>query len=214
MVWGRLYLWLYLLLPSVFLWHWRLPWWRRLGTDRALVVFSILGMSVSLLAIIIGAQYGLAFRLDWFPISGWEAGWAGLPYLALPVLLYVISGLGADVRFYRAIFIEELGKEYVRAAEARGVPFSRILLRHVLRNAAVPIVTQLAIALPYLFTGSLLLENFFGIPGLGNLSVTALNASDLPVIQAMVVVGSVLYMAANLLGDLLYAAVDPRVRLS
>ncbi len=187
--------------------------WHRRWVDRLLVILSVFGMSLSLLAVIIGAQYLLAFRLDAFPISGWEAGLAGLPYLALPILIYVVSGMGADVRFYRTLFVEELGKDYVRAAEARGIPFARVLLRHVLRNAAVPIITQLAIALPYLFTGSLLLENFFGIPGLGNLSVTALNASDLPVIQAMVVVGAVLYMLANLLGDVLYAVADPRVRL-
>jgi len=186
----------------------------KLGMDRALVILSVLGMSFSLLAIIIGAQYLLAFRWDLFPISGWEPGWRGLPYLALPIGLWVVSQIGADTRYYRTLIIEELQKDYVRAAQARGVPGYRILGKHVLRNAALPIITQLTMALPTLFTGSLLLENFFGIPGLGNVSVSALNASDLPVIQAMVVVGAVLYMLANLLGDILYALFDPRVRLS
>jgi peptide/nickel transport system permease protein len=188
--------------------------WRGRWLDKALVLAAILGMSVSLLAIIITAQYLLAFRLDLFPISGWEAGPGGWPYLALPIVIWIASQFGPDMRYYRALIIEELGREYVRAAEARGLPYPRILTRHVLRNAAAPIITQLALALPYLFTGSLLLENFFGIPGLGNLSIAALNASDLPVIQAMVVVGAAIYMLANLLGDLLHAAVDPRVRLS
>jgi len=187
--------------------------WRRKKIDRILVTLSVLGMSISILAFIIGAQYLLAYHWNVFPISGWEAGWQGLPYLALPILLWVISQLGSDVRFYRAVFIEEYGREHVRAAEARGLGFGRILIWHVLRNGCGPIITQLSMGLPTLFTGSLLLENFFGIPGLGNLGVNAINASDLPVIQALTVVGALLYMTGNLIGDLLYALADSRVKV-
>lgn len=181
--------------------------------DRTLVVLAVCGMSLSVLAFIIGAQYLFAFRAGWFPISGWEPGLRGLPYLALPVLIWVVASLGSSVRFYRAVFIEEIQREYVITARAKGLAWPRILLRHVLPNAMIPILTQLVIELPMLFTGSLLLENFFGIPGLGNMSINAINASDLPVIKAITFLGALIYIGANILGDVLYAVVDPRVRV-
>jgi peptide/nickel transport system permease protein len=182
--------------------------------DRLLVVLSVCGMSLSVLAFIIAAQYLFAFRAGWFPISGWEPGVTGLPFLALPILIWIAASLGASVRFYRAVFIEEMRREYVVTARAKGLAWPRVLVRHVLPNAMIPILTQLVMELPMLFTGSLLLENFFGIPGLGNMSVNAINASDLPVIKAMTFIGSMLYITANIGGDALYAWFDPRVRVS
>jgi peptide/nickel transport system permease protein len=181
--------------------------------DRTLVVLSVAGMSLSVLAFIIGAQYLFAFQGGWFPISGWEPGLRGLPFLALPVLIWVAASLGASVRFYRAVFLEEMRKEYVVTARAKGLAWPRILTRHVLPNAMIPVLTHLVMELPMLFTGSLLLENFFGIPGLGNMSISAINASDLPVIKTMTFIGALLYIGANILGDALYAVVDPRVRI-
>jgi peptide/nickel transport system permease protein len=182
--------------------------------DRLLVVLAVCGMSLSVLAFIIAAQYLLAFRAGWFPISGWEPGFEGIPFLVLPVLIWVAAQLGANMRFYRAVFVEEMRKEYVVAARAKGLTWPRVLVRHVLPNAMIPILTQWVMELPMLFTGSLLLESFFGVPGLGHMSVNAIYASDLPVIKAMTFIGSILYLAANILGDALYARFDPRVRVA
>jgi peptide/nickel transport system permease protein len=181
--------------------------------DRLLVTLSVAGMSLSVLAFIIGAQYLFAFKAGWFPISGWEPGLSGVPFLALPVAIWVAASVGSAVRFYRAVFLEEMRKEYVITARAKGLAWPRILSRHVLPNAMIPVLTHLVMDLPMLFTGSLLLENFFGIPGLGNMSISAINASDLPVIKAITFVGAVLYIGANILGDALYVVVDPRVRV-
>lgn len=186
---------------------------RRRWPDRALVVVSVLGMSVSILAFIIGAQYLFAYRFDLFPISGYESGPRGLPYLALPALIWIVSQLGADVRFYRAVILEEAGREYVVTARAKGLSMSRAMVRHVLRNALIPITTRVMMEIPLLFTGALLLENFFGIPGLGNAIIRGLNAGDFPVIQAFTIFGSIIYIFFNLLGDIVYALVDPRVKL-
>lgn len=182
--------------------------------DRLLVLFSVLGLSISILVLIIGAQYLFAFRLDLFPISGYERGVRALPFLALPMLIWIFNQLGADVRYYRAVFIEELGRDYVVTARAKGLSMGRVLVSHVLKNAMLPILTRVATDLPLIITGSLLLESFFGIPGLGDMSIRAVNASDLPVIKAVTLFGAAAYIAANLLGDLLYAVFDPRVRLS
>lgn len=187
--------------------------YHRRWPDRLLVIVSVLGMSVSILAFIIAGQYIFAFEQGLFPISGWEPGLEGLPYLALPILIWVTASLGQDVRYYRTVFLEEQGRDYVTTARAKGLSNRRTMLVHVLKNAMIPIITRMVLTLPFLFTGSLLLENFFGIPGLGNMSINALNASDFPVIKAMTFVGALLYVAANLLGDILYSLVDPRVRL-
>jgi peptide/nickel transport system permease protein len=188
--------------------------YRNRWPDRLLVAFAVAGMSISMLAFIIAAQYVFAFKAGWFPISGWEPGLRGAPYLVLPVAIWLAASLGSAVRFYRAAFIEEMRREYVVTARAKGLAWPRILSRHVLPNAMIPVLTHLVMDLPMLFTGSLLLENFFGIPGLGNMSISAINASDLPVIQAMTFIGALLYLGANILGDVLYAVVDPRVRTS
>jgi peptide/nickel transport system permease protein len=188
--------------------------YRNRWPDRLLVVLAVAAMSLSMLAFIIGAQYVFAFQRGWFPISGWEPGLRGIPFLALPILIWVAASTGSAVRFYRAVFIEEMRKEYVLTARAKGLAWPRILTRHILPNAMIPVLTHVVMELPMLFTGSLLLENFFGIPGLGNMSINAINASDLPVIQAMTFFGAVLYLGANILGDVLYAVADPRVRVS
>lgn len=188
--------------------------YRNRWPDRLLVVLSVTGMSLSILAFIIAAQYLFAFKGGWFPISGWDPGLTGVPFLVLPILIWVVSSLGSSVRFYRAVFTEEIQREYVVTARAKGLTWPRVLVRHVLPNAMIPILTLLVMELPMLFTGSLLLENFFGIPGLGNMSVNAINASDLPVIKAMTFIGAALYLGANIVGDLLYAWFDPRVRVS
>ena len=184
------------------------------AADRLLVVISVFGMSISILALIIGAQFLLAYKYDFFPISGFETGRRGIPYLALPMLIWIANQVGGDVRYYRSVLLEEIGREYVITARAKGLSRGRAMRIHVLRNAMIPIVTRLVMEVPLLFTGSLLLENFFGIPGLGNMSINALNASDFPVIEAVTLFGSVLYILANLIGDVLYAVFDPRIKLS
>lgn len=177
--------------------------------DRVFVVVAVALMSINYLVWIVAGQYVLGFRLGWFPVWGFES-WR---YLLLPVGIGVISGLGGSLRFYRTIVLEELYKGYVRTAFAKGVSRRGVLFRHVLKNALIPILTNVALALPYLYTGSLLLESFFGIPGLGYLGVNAVNSSDVDVLRAIVLIGSVLYLAANLLTDVAYALVDPRVKL-
>lgn len=178
--------------------------------DRTMVMAGVALMSVNYLVWIVGGQYLLAYRLGWFPVWGF-ASWA---YLALPVLIGTFSGLGAGVRFYRTIVLDELYKDYVRTASAKGLSRTAVLFRHVLKNAMIPVITNVVLSIPFLYTGSLLLESFFGIPGLGYLGVNAINDSDVDVVRAIVVLGSALYLAANLVADLCYAAVDPRVKLT
>ncbi len=188
--------------------------YRNRWQDRLLVLASVLGLSLSVLALIIGSQYLFAFRLDLFPISGYERGFRALPFLALPMLIWIFNQLGGDVRYYRAVFIEELGKDYVVTARAKGLSMARVMATHVLKNAMLPVISRVSTDLPAVITGSLLLESFFGIPGLGDMSIRAVNASDFPVIKAVTLFGAAAYIAANLAGDLLYAVFDPRVRLS
>jgi peptide/nickel transport system permease protein len=177
--------------------------------DRLITFVSVATMSVNYLVWIIVGQYWLAFRLGWFPVWGMESP----RHLILPVLIGIASMLGGNVRFYRTVLLEETRREYVRTARARGAGRFRILFRHVLPNAMIPILTHVSVSLPFLYTGSLLLESFFGIPGLGYVGVNAIAGSDADVLRAVVLIGSILYMAANLLTDLLYAVADPRVRL-
>ncbi len=177
--------------------------------DRMAVVVSVILMSVNYLVWIVASQYIFAYRLRWFPIWGFES----LSYIALPVLIGVITGLGSNVRFYRTIMLDEMYRDYVRTAFAKGVGRSGVLFKHVLKNAMIPIITNVVIAIPFLYTGSLLLETFFGIPGLGSMGVNAINSSDVDVLRAIVFIGAVIYVAANLLTDICYALADPRVKL-
>ncbi len=179
-------------------------------TDRMLVALSVLGMSVSFLVVIIFGQYFFGYYLNLFPV--W--GWGDARYIALPAVLSILCGVGPNVRFYRAVFVGELGSNYLRTAAAKGCSGERIFSVHLLRNAAIPIITRSTAVLPFLFTGSLLLESFFGIPGLGYAGIEALNNSDLQLLKALVIVSALLFVFFNLLADLLYAWADPRVRLN
>jgi peptide/nickel transport system permease protein len=182
--------------------------------DRAGVFLCVLGMSVSMLLYIIGAQYLIGKLLRWFPISGFDPSPAVvLRFLALPLVVGVVSGVGSDVRFYRTVLVEETTRDYVRTARAKGCGDFRLMACHVLRNAMIPILTNVVIAIPFLFTGSILLESFFGIPGLGSITVDAINGNDFATLRTMVYIGSLLFVVGQILTDVSYALVDPRVRL-
>lgn len=179
--------------------------------DAAAVFACIVLMSISGMFYIIGGQFAVAKLLKLAPISGYQEGaWR---FLVLPVLIGVVSGLGAGARWYRTIFLEEGGKDYVRAARARGVGDFAVLGRHVLRNGMIPILTGVVVVLPLLFTGSLITESFFAVPGLGSYTIDAIARQDFSIVRSMVFLGSVLYIFGLLLTDLSYALVDPRVRL-
>lgn len=177
--------------------------------DRLLVLISVAGMSISYLVLIIAGQWFFGYYCNWFPVWGW-----GSPAcLCLPVLIGIISGLGGGMRFYRTVFADELKKEYLRTAAAKGLSPWKIYTVHLLKNAAIPILTRASAVLPFLFTGSLLLETFFGIPGLGFTGIEAMNNADLQLLKALVFVSALLFVVINLLTDLLYAVFDPRIRL-
>lgn len=177
--------------------------------DRTVLVGSTILMSVNYVVWVLAGQFLLAFKFGLFPIWGYQ-NWT---YLALPVLIGIISSLGVDVRFFRTAILDEIYKAYVRTARAKGLSGPKILVKHVLRNSLIPIMTYIALAIPYLFTGSLMLETFFGIPGLGNVSLNAIHSADMAVVRALVVLGALLYQGVNLVTDLAYAWLDPRVRL-
>ncbi|QPF76138.1 ABC transporter permease [Roseateles sp. DAIF2] len=184
-------------------------------TDRAVMIITTVAVSISLLVYVIVAQYVFAFRLGWFPVQGWtDSVWTNLTtYAPLPVLVAVAVALAPQTRLYRTFFLDEIGHDYVRTARAKGMTERTILLKHVLRNAMIPILTNVAVALPGVFVGSFLLEVFFSIPGLGREILLAVNRSDYPVIQAFAIYIAFLTMVVNLLTDLLYKLVDPRVVL-
>jgi peptide/nickel transport system permease protein len=177
--------------------------------DRALVVLAVALMSINYLVYIVAGQYILAYKQGIFPVWGYES-WR---YLILPVVIGIVSGLGANIRFYRSVMLEEMYKDYVRTAFAKGVSKPRVLFVHVLKNAMIPIITNVVMAIPYLYTGSLLLESFFGIPGLGYLGINSILSSDIDVVRSLVLIGAMMFVVSNLLTDLCYAAVDPRVKL-
>lgn len=177
--------------------------------DSSVLVGSTVLMSVNYVVWILAGQYFLSYKAGLFPV--W--GYANATYLALPVLIGIVSSLGPDVRFYRAAVLDEINKPYVRTAQAKGLSRTRILLVHVLRNSLIPVSTYISLSIPFLFTGSLMLETFFGIPGLGSVSINAIHSSDMAVVRAVVVLGALLYQVVNMVTDLLYAWLDPRVRL-
>jgi len=184
-------------------------------TDRVVMILCTIAMSISFLVYVILGQYVFAFQLGWFPVQGWSSSLATnlIKFAPLPVFLAVAVSLGPYTRLYRSFFLDEINQDYVRTARAKGVGESRILFVHVLRNAMIPILTNVATHLPSVFIGSFLIEVFFSIPGLGREVYTAVNRSDYPVIEAVTVYLAVLTMAINLLTDLLYKVVDPRVVL-
>ncbi len=183
--------------------------------DRAGVVLAVLAMSVSILIYIIGGQFLIGKLLRWFPVSGFDPSPAVIArFLALPVLIGLVNGLGGDVRFYRTVFVEETSRDYVRTARAKGAGDVRVMAHHVLPNALIPILTRVVLAIPFLFVGSLLLESFFGIPGLGSITIDAINANDFATLRAMVYIGALLLIFGQLMLDVAYTWADPRVRLS
>lgn len=180
--------------------------------DFAGVVICVVLLSISGLFYIIAGQWLFAKVLRWVPYSGFVDGWNSIRFLILPVLIGIISGLGAQARFYRTLFLEEASKDYVRTARAKGLAERVVLFRHVLRNAMLPILTGTVSAIPLLFMGSLISESFFGIPGLGSYTIDAINAQDFSIVRAMVFLGSALYIVGLILADISYTLVDPRVR--
>jgi peptide/nickel transport system permease protein len=184
-------------------------------TDRAVMVLSTVAVSVSLLVYVILAQYFFAFRMGWFPVQGWtDSHWTNLTtYAPLPILTVVMVAMAPQIRLYRTFFLDEIGHDYVRTARAKGLTENTILLKHVLRNAMIPILTNVSVALPSVFVGSFLIEVFFSIPGLGREILLAVNRGDYPVIQAFSIYLAFLTMLVNLITDLLYKLVDPRVVL-
>ena len=184
-------------------------------TDRTIMIGCTVGQSVSILVYILVFQYVLAYRLGWFPVQGWGNGFAEnlLRYSALPILVGVIVSLAPDTRLYRSFFLDEINQDYVRTARAKGMSESRVMWVHVLRNAAIPVITNVMIQLPGLLAGAFLIERFFSIPGIGREVILAVERSDFPLIKAVTVYVALATMVLNLLADLLYKAVDPRVQL-
>jgi len=176
------------------------------------VVACVAMMSISGLFYIIGGQYLVGKLLNIVPISGYDGGADAFKFLVLPVIVGVVAGIGASTRWYRTIFLEEMNKDYVRTARAKGLSEPRVLFRHVLHNAMIPILTGVVVVIPLLFMGSLVTEAFFGIPGLGSYTIDAINSQDFAVVRAMVFLGSVLYIIGLILTDISYTLVDPRVR--
>ena len=180
------------------------------AVDHAVLLASAVLMSVNYVVWVLAGQFFLAYRLGLFPVWGYRNAF----YLVLPVLIGIVSSLGTDVRFFRTALLDEIYRPYVLTARAKGLARPVILVRHVLRNALIPIVTYVSLSIQGLFTGSLLLEGFFGIPGLGAVAINAIHSADMAVVRAVVVLGALLYQFVNLATDLLVAALDPRVRLA
>ena len=178
--------------------------------DKAVLVGSTVLMSVNYVVWVLLGQFLLSFKAGIFPVWGYGSAF----YLVLPVFIGIVSSLGTDVRFFRTALLDESYKPYVLTARSKGLSKAAIMLRHILPNALIPIVTYVSLSIPWLFTGSLLLESFFGIPGLGNVSINAIHSADMAVVRALVVFGALLYQFVNLATDLLYAALDPRVRFA
>ncbi len=196
-------------------------YFRGRAVDQSLVIAAVIGMSISFLVYIILGQYFGAFMLnkavggDLFAIDGYEPGignWAH--YCLLPVLISVIVAMGYDTRFYRAVMVEESARDYITTAQAKGATKKKVMFVHMLKNAMIPIITRIMTTLPFLITGSILLENYFAIPGMGQTLIDAVTAKDFPVIQTFTAVFAALYILSNILTDVLYALFDPRVRLS
>lgn len=180
--------------------------------DVLVVLVCVAGMSIPFLSFILFGQYFLAFKWGLFPVFFWP-DLSPIQYVALPVLIGIAAGLGGNLRFYRTVMLDEMRSDYVRTAFAKGLTTRRVLFKHVLKNAMIPIITQVVLAIPFLFLGSLLLERFFGIPGLGCLMIEAIAARDFQVISAMTYIGAILFVAFNLITDICYSFVDPRVSL-
>jgi len=181
--------------------------------DLGGVIICVIIMSISSLFYIIGGQFLVGKLMQLVPISGYSSGFSAFKFLILPVMIGIVSGIGAGSRWYRTLFLEEVSKDYVRTARAKGLSEVQVLFRHVLKNAMIPILTGAVVVIPTLFMGSLILESFFGIPGLGSYTIDAIQAQDFAIVRVMVFLGSALYILGLVLTDLSYTLVDPRVRL-
>jgi peptide/nickel transport system permease protein len=177
------------------------------------VFICVMLMSISALFYIIGGQYLFAKTLRLFPISGYDSGVYSFKFVILPVVIGIVSGIGSGIRFYRTVFLEEINKDYIRTARAKGLSENKVLFKHGLKNAMIPILTGVVASIPFLFMGSLLLENFFAIPGLGSFTIDAINQQDLAIVRSMVYLGSILTIIGFILTDISYTLVDPRIRL-
>lgn len=177
------------------------------------VVTCVILLSISTLFYVIGGQYVIGKLLNLTPISGYDTGLAAAKFLVLPVVVGIISGIGASTRLYRTIFLEEITKDYIRTARAKGLSEARVLFKHGLKNAMIPILTGVVVIIPALFLGSLILESFFGVPGLGSYTIDGIRSQDFGIVRAMVFLGSTLYIVGLILTDVSYTLVDPRVRL-
>ena len=182
--------------------------------DFGAVIIAVIMMSISILFYVIGGQWLLGKTLRLVPISGFDAGLHAIKFVVLPVAIGVIGGVGTGVRLYRTFFLEEIHRDYVRTARAKGLPESVVLFKHVLKNAMVPILTGVVVMIPFLIIGSLILESFFSIPGMGSFTLEAIQRQDFAIVQAMVFLGSAVYVAGLLLTDISYTLVDPRIRFS
>jgi len=185
-------------------------------TDRVIMIVCTTAMSISFLVYIIVFQWLFGFVLGWFPVQGWsESFFRNLTsYAPLPIMLAVAVGLAPELRLYRSFFLDEINQDYVRTARAKGLPEKAVMMKHVLRNAAIPIVTNVLLQLPGLLAGAFLIERFFGIPGIGREVILAVERSDFPVIKAVTVYVAIANIVVNLVADLLYRAIDPRVQLT
>jgi peptide/nickel transport system permease protein len=192
-----------------------IAFFRATYVDYTAVILSVMLMSISALFYIIGGQFLISKMLHLVPISGYDdAGFSAIKFLILPVFIGIIGGIGSGTRWFRTIFLEEINKDYVRTARAKGLAERVVLFKHVLKNAMIPILTGVVVTIPLLFMGSLITESFFGIPGLGSYTIDAIRGQDFAIVRSMVFLGSVLYIIGLLLTDLSYTLVDPRVRLS
>lgn len=187
---------------------------RATAIDTAALVLCVALLSISAIFYILGGQYFFAKLWHWVPISGYIPGADAWRFLILPVAIGVLSGIGGGTRLYRTLFIEEANKDYVRTARAKGISETAVLFKHILPNGLIPILTSVVVVIPSLFMGSLLMESFFGIPGLGSYTLDAIQSQDFAIVRSMVFLGSVLYILGLILTDISYTLVDPRVRLS
>ncbi len=190
-----------------------LVFFRNTKIDLLGIIICIILLSISTLFFIIGGQFLFAKVLKWLPISGYVDGIWSFKFLLLPVIISVAAGIGGGVRWYRTLFVEEIDREYVKTARAKGLSWPVVLFKHVLQNALIPILTGIVALLPLLFLGNLLLESFFGIPGLGSFTIDAIRNQDFAIVRSMVFLGTVLYIAGLILTDISYAWADPRVSL-
>lgn len=189
-------------------------WYRGTVFDRFMSIIFTSCMSVSYLLYVILMQYFLAYKFDLFEINGFIPGFKGLAYVFLPWLILMIVQFGPDVRLYRSILLEEIKADYVRTARAKGLSEGKVMFKHILKNAMIPVITYTVVAVPFLVMGAFVLEKYFSIPGLGDLLVSSVNTGDFPVIKGVTITIAIAYSLFNLLSDVLYAWVDPRVKLS